>query len=60
MCRLQQLLLQPHEEGSRKGVSEELGDSGAPPIQKRSVGRVKVQGSFFVVYRGSPVSVLMF
>jgi len=44
ICRLQQLLLQPHEEGSRKGVSEELGDAGAAPMQKRSVGKVKVQG----------------
>jgi hypothetical protein len=44
ICRLQQLLLQPHEEGSKKGVSDELGDAGAVPMQKRSVGRVKVQG----------------
>ncbi|KAG0617027.1 hypothetical protein M758_5G159800 [Ceratodon purpureus] len=39
---LQQLLLQPHEEGARKGVSEEIGDASAP-MQKRSVGKVKVQ-----------------
>ncbi|XP_073387826.1 uncharacterized protein [Physcomitrium patens] len=40
---LQQLLLQPHEEGSRRDVSEELGDSAAAFLQKRSIGKIKVQ-----------------
>lgn len=49
---LQQILLQPHEEGNRKGVSEELADSVAAP--KRSVGRVKIQGIHLSLHSHSP------
>lgn len=43
-CRLQQLLLQPHEEGVKKVVSEDLGVSAGPKA-KRTIGKVKVQGT---------------